>query len=108
MEFCELRLYGVLEQFAAEMVHEVPWLNESLLRRPAQEDHRSPPAGRYQERGRPLLRSEPLLGAALRQDGRGGTLPRPEETPRLQAQDGRARQKAFGSGPRRTSRGHPL
>src|SRR3712207_8364834 len=39
-----------LEQIAAEMVHEVSWLNESLLRRPAQEDHRSPPAGRYQER----------------------------------------------------------
>src|SRR3712207_213145 len=27
------------------MAHEVSWLDESLLRRPAQEDHRSPPAG---------------------------------------------------------------
>ena len=53
---------------------------------------------------------EPLLGQALRQAGRGGTLPHPEEASWLQAQeDRRVRQEeAFGSGPRRTPRIHPL
>jgi hypothetical protein len=63
------------------MVHEVSWLDESLLRRPAQEDHRSPPAGDDQESGRSLLRGEPLLGQALRQTGRGGRSLAPKKRP---------------------------
>ncbi len=63
------------------MVHVAPSTHERLLRRPAQEDRRSPPAGRDQERDRPLLRGEPLLGQALRQAGRAGTLPRPDLPP---------------------------
>jgi transposase-like protein len=49
-----------------------------------------------------------LLRKALRQAGRAGTPAHPEETTRLQAEDGRTRQEAFGGGPPRTPRGHPL
>ena len=39
---------------------------------------------------------EPFVAQALRQAGRGGTLPRPQETTRLQAQDGPQCHKALG------------
>ena len=54
---------------------------ESLLRRPQEEDSRSPQSGYDQERGRPLLRGEPLLGQALRQAGRRGPPARPKKRP---------------------------
>src|SRR5215212_1150870 len=80
------------------MVHVASWPDERLSRRPKEEDHRSPQEGHDQDRGRPRLLREPLLGQALRQARPGGTPARPEEAPRLQAEDGRERQEALGSG----------
>ena len=76
-------LLQALEQLAAQMVHMAPCTHQRLLRRPQEEDHRCPPTGHDQERGRPLLRGESLLGQALRQAGSGGPHARPEEAPRL-------------------------
>src|SRR5215212_8597428 len=89
------------------MVHVAPWANERLLRRPAQEDHRSPKAGHDQDRGRPRLLGEPLLGKALRQARRAGAPSRPQEASRFQAQDRRGRQEALGGGRGRAPFGHP-
>src|SRR5215212_8868027 len=52
------------------MVHASPRAHERLLGRSAQEDRRSPRPRHHQERGRPLLRGQSLLGQALRQAGR--------------------------------------
>src|SRR4051794_31007761 len=90
------------------MVHMAPWPDERLLSRPKEEDHSSPRSRRHQERGRPRLRGQPLIGQALRQAGPGGPTARPQKTTRLQAQDGRTPQEDLGGGHGRAPRGHPL
>ena len=86
-----------------QMVHVASSAHEPLLRRPKEEDHRSPPAGHDQERGCSHFLCEPLLCKALRQVDRAGTPAGTEEAPRLQTEDGPERKEAFGSGPPRAS-----
>src|SRR3954467_13472882 len=61
-----------------------------------QEDNRSSPSRHGQEPGRSHFLREPLLGQALRQDGRRGTLARPQEEARIPTQDRPERKKAAG------------
>jgi hypothetical protein len=54
-----------LEQLAISLVRESSWDDECLFRRSEKEDNRSSGAAHEEERGRPRLLREPLLGQAL-------------------------------------------
>ena len=65
------------------------WGDESLLRRPPQEDSRRHRTGNAQDPSCTPLRREPLLGQALRQDRPSGRPSHTQKEPRTAPQSGR-------------------
>jgi hypothetical protein len=91
------------------MVHEVSWLDESLLRRPAQEDRRNPPAGRDTKseaaRSFGVSRSSVKRYAKLAEEGHSLA---PKKRPAPSQRWTKVPGGCWKLTPRRTPRGHPL
>src|SRR5215213_10345701 len=74
------------------------WEDESLLRRPPQEDSLSRRAGYAQSPSGPPVRREPFLGQALLEDRPSGRPPRAQEESRAAPQGERKRPGAPSGG----------
>jgi hypothetical protein len=57
---------GFLQHIAMRLTYSALWMYEGLLRRPAKKGSGSPRPWLEQERGRTLVRGEPLIRQALR------------------------------------------
>src|SRR5215212_7250946 len=76
-----------LKRFAKALDHPAPWKDESLLRRPEQEDSPSRRRGHGQKRGGANLGGQPLFDQTLRRYGTPGEVSHSEEASRLAPED---------------------